>query len=164
VRADWIPSPPCLSDKLADWQFLAEWGGEVFFQGRDVLDVGPFYGVEAFMFALKAKRYTVLDSVAGVLTHIGMIAPCTERIDADAEKPWPISEMTFDTVLDFSTFDDLVDPLHGYREAYRVLNEKIAFQTYQYPHELTVFLQGLGFKGVRTSRTSQARAMIVGAR
>ena len=172
--------PPPLSDKLADWSALAAFGGEVFYAGKDVLDVGPAYGLDAMMMAPKARRYVVADSDEYVLEHVRALHTGANTVCFDATRPWPLVE-TFNTVLDFSTFDDTSDPLACYREAFRVLrpggclissfaNARHAppwvpgLPTTQDPDQLGQFVASLGFSEFRLIHEEFPRATILARR
>jgi len=153
--------PPPLSDKMVDWNALCEAGGETFFRDKDVLDVGPAYGLDAFMFAFYAKSYVVLDSYEVSLDHVARVAPKSKGIECNLMEKWPVADASFDTILDFSTFDDSGAVEHCYREAARALRSQgtlvtsyanalqcdpaVPYTTSK-PHELAAFLDSLGLK------------------
>lgn len=172
----WVPEPPTLSDKLADWEGLAMAGGESPIAGKRVLDVGPLYGVDALMFSTKAAPYIVLDSAPTVLEHVHLVAPSAECVRSDACVPWPFDDATFDLVLDFSTFDDTKDPHFCYRQAARVLapggilvtsyaNALViaptTWWTKQDPDALAAHLEACGLRVFHRLREDQARAMMI---
>ena len=169
-----VPDPPTLSDKLADWEVLAAAGGDSLFVGKDVLDVGPLYGLEALIFAAKAKSYVVLDCSEAVLVRQ---PPMAERRFWDiTHTPWPFEGESFDTVLDLSTFDDTDAPETCYLEAARILrpggllitafaNARVILPSdewiTQHPDTLAPLHQEIGFGTVRGWRLDQARAHMV---
>lgn len=171
------PDPPTLSDKLADWQVLADGGGDALFVGKDVVDVGPLFGLEGLLYAGRAKTYVALDCSEAILLRQ---APLVERRCADITKaPWPFADASVDTVLDLSTFDDTAEPMVCYAEAARVLRPGghliTAFAnatvvpptpewTSQDPYHLAVTLEGMGFGNMRGWRFDQARAHVIAER
>ena len=172
----WKPEPPPLGDKLADWQALSDAGGEELLRDRDVLDVGPFWGIDAALFAPRARSYTAIDSADAVLDQVHRIAPSVRLVLADLLQPWPFEPATFDTVLDFSTLDDVGRPDVGYLEAARVLrpggtlltcfaNSRGIDTSVEYttsdPEELRRSLEAMGFEVRAVGRRDQARAVLV---
>ena len=118
----WVPKPPNLSDKLADWQALSDVGGEDLTRDKDVLDVGAEYGLDAMLLAYRSRSYVAVDNSAEVLDHLKACTPTKVSVRyMDATERWPYDDGSFDTVLDFSAFDDTANPEHCYREAARVL-------------------------------------------
>ena len=126
---------PDLTSKLIDWTALAEAGGEDLIYGKRVLDLGPCYGLDAFMFAQKAKRtqhlrdpndkrtpgtYTAVDRDPHVILWLRERVPECDVRQADLTA-LPFPDYSFDTVLDFSSLDNTQDPQKGYAEAVRVL-------------------------------------------
>lgn len=175
-RDDWRPLAPPLSDKLTDWAGLADVGGEGLIHGKDVLDVGPLYGVDALVFASKAKSYTLLDYSEAVLEHCHNVEPLARLVRGDVCQPWPLESAGFDTVLDFSTFDDVEYPERAYAEAARVLrpggslvtsfaNARVVLPPTDYqtqdPGDLERLLVSLGLEPRTVQRREQARAIIV---
>jgi SAM-dependent methyltransferase len=121
--ADGIPKRPTLSDKLVDWEAFVTVGGEEFIAGRDVLEIGPAYGLDTLWFSPKAQRWVVLDNAPDVMAWIAgltRLAPGIELVKGDAQK-LPFNEGEFHLVLDYGTFDNTGDPLTSYIEACRVL-------------------------------------------
>lgn len=119
----WIADPdhtPSLADKIADWTALEKAGGEAVLRGRDVLDIGPWFAIDALLLAGKARRYVTVDCSEEILGWTRRVAPYVETVRADAAD-LPLENYSFDVVLDFSTFDDTDDPLACYTEAVRVL-------------------------------------------
>ena len=119
----WIPNPDCtpsLADKIADWTALEKAGGEAVIRGRDVLDIGPWFAIDALLLAGKSRRYVTVDRAADILALVRRVVPYVETVQADASD-LPLENYSFDVVLDFSTFDDTDDPLTCYSEAVRVL-------------------------------------------
>lgn len=109
MSVDWRPYPPPLSDKILDWQCLAEVGGESLVRDKHVLDVGPFWGVEMLMFGSVAKRYVVLDKFPSVLDHISRLRYVVPEVGVHAGDMCATGKMgahEFDVVLDFSSADD----------------------------------------------------------
>src|ERR1700691_5462746 len=117
-RSRW---PFVLSDKLFDWEALAAAGGEALFVGKRVLEAGPGCGVDAAVWSDKAEDYVVVDDDVDVLARVAAIAPRAICRRDDFTKPWPWVPASFDTVVDFSSFDDAPAPAQAYREAARVL-------------------------------------------
>ena len=119
----WIANPdhtPSLVDKIADWTALEKAGGEAVLRGRDVLDIGPWFAIDALLLAGKARRYVTVDCSEEILGWTRRVVPYVETVRADAAD-LPLENYSFDVVLDFSTFDDTDDPLACYSEAVRVL-------------------------------------------
>jgi SAM-dependent methyltransferase len=182
TRQDWqsygagFLGPPSLSDKLADWGALADGGGDALIRDRDVLDVGPAYGVDAFVFSFYAKSYTVLDGYAKSLEQVARVAPRSTGKLCDLRGAWPIESSSFDLVIDFSTFDDSQDAPHCYREAARVLRQGGTlitsyanraslgdhphFET-RWPGQLASLLLDLGLMPHHRSREDQPRAVML---
>jgi SAM-dependent methyltransferase len=116
----WV-GPSTLSDKLVDWQALAAAGGESLIRDKDVLDVGPAWGVDAYLFAPSARSWTVVDGVEAVLGHVTLACPSVHALHLDLRHDWPFGDEKFGLVLDFSTIDDVGHAEHCYRECARVL-------------------------------------------
>lgn len=170
----WIPAPNNLSDKLADWEILAQVGGTDLIRDKVVLDIGPAWGTDAYMLGPIAKRWVALDSSPAVLQHLNdHRIPCTEG-DAAAI---PFPDDTFDTVIDFSSIDDtLGDPLACYAECARVLKPGgVLISSYanaracppdaayrmQDPHNLAEYCRSLGLNAFRREYEGQPRAVMV---
>jgi ubiquinone/menaquinone biosynthesis C-methylase UbiE len=126
---------PDLASKLVDWRALAGAGGEDLIYGKRVLDLGGSYGLDAYMFAHKTTRvldlrdprficavgsYTMIDIEPHSVDWIRAHCPETTCVLGDIHD-LPFKDESFDTVLDFSTLDNITDPMRGYDEAVRVL-------------------------------------------
>jgi ubiquinone/menaquinone biosynthesis C-methylase UbiE len=120
-----VPQRPTLSDKLVDWHAFVLVGGETFIKTRNVLEIGPSFGLDTIFFAPSAKRWTVLDNAPDVLAwiagHTHRLLPGLDLVSGDARK-LPFEDDTYQLVLDFGTFDNTGDPWACYAEAVRVLS------------------------------------------
>lgn len=175
---DWIAAPSCMSDKLTDWNLLCAAGGQVLIDGKDVLDAGPAWGIDAFWLSWWARRWVTLDSSPNVLEHLRRHMPKTVEIAwGELTERWPFDAASFDTVLDFSSFDDSVHAGRCYAAAALVLRpggvllstfgnanvikDSRTYSGKQDPAEVVKTLQGLGFEIKRLLGTDdQARAGI----
>ncbi len=179
---DWIPAPTSMSDKLTDWQLLAEAGGQALLTDKAVIDAGPAWGVDALWMSPWARRYVALDSSEQVLDHLRSYMPETvEIVEGDLVHPWPVEQECFDLVMDFSSFDDSVDAPACYASAARalrrggvlvstfgnanVIKDPRTYCAKQDPAAVVRVLGELGFeiKLLRGDQT-QARAGIVGVK
>jgi SAM-dependent methyltransferase len=122
-------SPPHFGDKFDDWRRLAEAGGEALLTNKDVLDIGPCYGLDVFAFAPKTRSYTVIDSDPTVLAHMSWLSsgPRFNLIHANLKNGIPCDDEFFDTVFDFGTLDNVLGGIHLYQEAIRILRRRGVF-------------------------------------
>ena len=179
LRSEWVGPPP-LSDKLADWHALAMVGGEALTRDRDVLDVGPAFAVDAMLLSPYAKSYTVIDSQVAVLAQACRVGTRIIARRGDITQRWPFDGASFDTIIDFSTFDDTADPVHCYCEAARVLRPSgvlltsyanaiipeavraVAGYKTQSPNDLRRMLEAVGFMpGMRGFTEDKPRATLI---
>jgi SAM-dependent methyltransferase len=185
ARQDWqsygggFLGPPSLSDKLTDWIALADAGGDALIREKHIVDVGPAYGVDAFVFSFYAASYTVLDSYVMALDQVKRVAPKTTIVKCDLRHHWPVRDSAFDTVIDFSTFDDTGNSTHCYHEAARILrpggtlctsyaNASVCPEGSPYdcrvPDELSELLRSLGLRVHHRSHEHQGRAVMFGTK
>lgn len=120
--------PPYLGDKLADWNLLRQAGGQELVIGKDVLELGPSFGVDLFCLAPYAKSYTMIESSPEVLDHLRFVVDRwralghdVNLVDANLQHPLAFADATFDLVIDFGTIDNVIAGYAPYREACRVL-------------------------------------------
>lgn len=115
--------PPHVGDKFEDWQRLVEAGGESILAGKDVLDLGPSYGVEIYALAPKTRSYTVVESDPSVLEHLERLAILVKFHVArhNLQNGIPFEDRMFDTVIDFGTIDNVLGGIGIYQECLRVL-------------------------------------------
>lgn len=120
--------PPYLGDKLADWNLLRQAGGQELVIGKDVLELGPSFGVDLFCLAPYAKSYTMIESSPQVLDHLRFVVDRWQAlghdvalIQANLQHPLVFADATFDLIIDFGTIDNVIAGLEPYREACRVL-------------------------------------------
>lgn len=120
--------PPHLGDKLADWNLLRLAGGQELVIGKDVLELGPSFGVDLFCLAPYARTYTMLESSPEVLEHLRFLhdrwialGHDIALVPYDLRKPLVFADAQFDLVIDFGTIDNVLGGLLPYREACRVL-------------------------------------------
>jgi ubiquinone/menaquinone biosynthesis C-methylase UbiE len=166
--------PVTLGDKLIDWGALASVGGTQWIIGKRVLDVGPGRALDVQLFAPEAREYHALDCDQDVLGWVKHVEPSVFCFERYAEF-MPFLSNYFDTVLDFSSFDNCRDPFQCYREAFRVLkphglllssfaNRKalgqLADQHTQDPDELEEFLKSIKFWTRHAGNWEGARAWI----
>lgn len=123
--------PPHFGDKYDDWRRIAEAGGDALFTGKDVLDIGPCYGLDIYAFAAKARSYTVIDSDPAVINHLAWLSsgqgPRFNLIVANLQNGIPCEEDFFDTVLDLGTLDNVLAGIGIYQDAMRVLRRRGVF-------------------------------------
>jgi len=125
-RGTWLregvdPLPPSSSDKSIDRTALSLAGGErLVIRDSHVLDIGPCYAIDARELAPLAKSYTIVDEDELVIEWARRFAPRARGVVADALE-LPFRQQSFQTVIDFGTFDNTGDPLGAYVEACRVL-------------------------------------------
>lgn len=121
--------PPHFGDKLDDWQRIAEAGGEAIFTGKDVLDIGPSYGLDIFAFAPKARSYTIVDSDPSVLEHLEKLQLLTKFHVArhNLQHGIPFDDCLFDTVMDLGTLDNVLGGIAIYQDCMRVLRPRGVF-------------------------------------
>lgn len=173
----WIPAPPTMSDKFVDWEVLVAAGGEWLFRDRKVVDCGPAWGVEAFIFGKKARPWLCVDSSKPVLAHVEASFPWCVAFDHDIREPWPEPLRGADTVIDFSSFDDTGNALLCFEHAAVALRSggtlvttfgnKAVGGTIQngvdwvHPADLIALLARFGFTISHRLREDQARAGLV---
>lgn len=175
---DWIPRPPNLSDKLTDWETLGGVGGEqAIIVNKDVIDIGAEWGLDALIFASKAKTYVACDGSPLCIEHLRKTLPKQATVTrCDLMERWPWADESADTVLDFSSLDDSTNPKAGYREAWRVLRPKgILVTSYanedavgvgsnytaSRPGELADWMRRFGFRIKRRHYENAARAVMI---
>lgn len=179
--ADGVPLRPALSDKLIDWASFVLIGGEEFIQHRNVLEIGPEYGLDTLWFSTKARNWTVVDNASDVLEWIASLSRLTPGINlikADCRK-LPFPENDFHLVIDFGSFDNSGDPFAAYGEAIRVLcRHGMLISTYAnasvlgqspdptkeiriYPEMLRLFLKERGMWVRNRGNEDQPRAVMI---
>jgi SAM-dependent methyltransferase len=162
-----------LSDKLADWQLFAVAGGEPLLKDARVLNLGPGYGLEEFVLARHAKEWIALDSSLWVLERARVLEPkILTRVTMLPELPADLGE--FDLVLDFSTLDDIAEPLAGYRAVARLLRpggrlvttyaNRRKTQPGTEPEDLAVAMASCGLDVLYRTYEDQARAGMIAQR
>lgn len=120
-------SPPHLSDKLIDWRLIENAGGQTLFDGKDVIDFGPSFGLDMITWSFFTRSYTVVESAPDVLAHIWKLKNLfRERdisiVEHNLQKPLTFfGDESFDIVIDFGTVDNLISEMEPYREAWRLL-------------------------------------------
>lgn len=119
---------PYLADKLTDWELLARAGGQPLMIDKDVLELGPSYGIDLMMWAPYARSYTMLDSAQDVHAHLAPLLATQRRwgrsvnlIDHNMQQPFPLPANAFDVVIDFGTIDNVLADTRPFHEALRVL-------------------------------------------
>lgn len=124
--------PPHLGDKLVDWQLLAAAGGMELLIDKNVLELGPSYGLDVYAFTPYAKSYVVVESAPDVLAHLESLRHAVWLQTARVNPPviikhnlqLPIDKVAdggYDLVIDFGTIDNVLGGYLPYREAARVL-------------------------------------------
>lgn len=121
--------PPHLGDKLIDWDLLAKAGGMDLLIGKDVLEFGPSYGIDLYMFAPYARSYTMIESAPDVLDHLQPLTRLLNDRDAAAlvivrnlRQPLDaFAGKNYDLVIDFGTVDNVLAGVKPYEEAMRLL-------------------------------------------
>lgn len=121
--------PPHLGDKLIDWELLAKAGGMELLIDKDVLEFGPSYGIDLYMFGPYARSYTMIESAPDVLDHLQPLTKLLNDRDAAAltivrNLQQPLDTFvgnSYDLVIDFGTVDNVLAGVAPYEEALRVL-------------------------------------------
>lgn len=175
--------PPCLADKLIDWQLLAMQGQGIF-TDRDVIEFGPSFGIDLLMFGPSTRSYVVVESDPSVLAHLRKLEAVMENVSVlQANLRYSllgVADASFDVVLDFGTIDNVGSDV-PYQEAYRILRKGgLLLSTYanlrcfngartspsgdevrRDPWELREFLVGMGMQVLGTIGETQIRAGII---
>lgn len=126
---------PHLGDKLVDWALLARAGGQTLVVDKDILELGPSYGIDLMMWAPYARSYTMIESAPNVIDHLQPMvdllrarACAVSLITANLQHGDPSHVLmpgqqtpTADLVIDFGTVDNVLDGLHPFAMAYRAL-------------------------------------------
>jgi SAM-dependent methyltransferase len=120
--------PPSLGDKMFDWQLLSEAGGQAILQDRDVVEFGPSFGVDFYMWAPIVKSYAMIDSAPDIMAWlVPLIETFIERDFAvslhrsNLQNALPFKDACCDMVIDFGTIDNVLAGFHPYAEAARIL-------------------------------------------
>jgi len=173
---------PHFSDKIEDWLRIVQAGGEALFTDKDVLDLGPSYGIDTYMFAPKCRSYTVVETAPDVLEHLAKLQSVVNFnvVVHNLQRTLPFSDASFDLVMDLGTLDNVLGGVLPYQECMRVLRPGGLFlcafanqevlgtrfsecgdeerRTY---HELVALLTDAGAKDVVGARVMQARAGLI---
>lgn len=120
--------PPHLSDKLIDWELLVAAGGQEILLQKDVVEFGPSYSVDLFMWAPCTASYTMFDLDEEVIAHVERVLDplnhagfAARLIKHDLRTPLPLADASADVVIDFGTIDNVLGGDLPYREAMRIL-------------------------------------------
>ncbi len=178
-------SPPHLSDKLSDWRLIELAGGQTIFNGKDVIDFGPSYGLDMITWSYFTRSYTVIESAPDVLEHImPMRNLFPERnikiVDHNLQEAILCDAESFDVVIDFGTIDNVMAGDSPFIDAMRILRVGglllSTFANYDHfgmpfsssldehrfvPADLIARLTGLGGKVVITTGLDHPRAGLV---
>jgi len=116
---------PPLSDKMFDWQLLADAGGQPLLFDKTVLEIGPGFGLDVLMHAHVTKRYVTLDTshlvALDMLRWADLMGTPIESVEGNV-LAIPATDETFDVVIDFSSIDNVAgDVWQAYGECARVL-------------------------------------------
>lgn len=122
---------PHLGDKLVDWKLLTAAGGQDLVAGKDILELGPSYGLDLMMWAPWAKSYSMIESALDVVEHIEPVIArlwkqkyaCSVALHIHNMQnlPFPVSSARYDLVIDFGTVDNVLNGSKPYDEALRAL-------------------------------------------
>ena len=121
---------PHLSDKLVDWRLLEQAGGQALVIEKQILELGPSYGLDLMMWAPWAKHYTMLDSDPTVHAHLTpMIELFAGKRDVtllrhNMQQPFAAALAPVDLVIDFGTVDNVLAGFLPYEESIKLLAPK----------------------------------------
>jgi hypothetical protein len=179
--------PPSLGDKMMDWQLLADAGGQAILQDRDVIEFGPSFGLDFFMWCPIVRSYMMIDSAPDIRAWLRPFIEIARDRDIDAfleeanlQRPLFTKASCCDVVIDFGTIDNVVAGFFPYSEAIRILRPGghliSSYANYLYfreekspcgdeerfsPDHLAAFLVKLGCEILIRKNEDQPRAGIV---